>query len=192
MHIQTENHARVPFEIGERDVDARLYASASEKYPTREQREAAELAECTFKPKINKLAESRSAEIKLRAAESVGTEDVGTGSERRTRLNVARRIRKRRMRRDAPRGRFRTPRRGGGRARPRGNRETRRAGNRRRRRPARLFVAPPGYDETVQRMRAAKEARETRGETSVLDSRAAWIDPRGAADGKKKRRRRRR
>ena len=57
--FRPENHARVPFEIGERDVDARAYASASEKYPTREQREAAELAECTFKPKINKTPRVR-------------------------------------------------------------------------------------------------------------------------------------
>ena len=30
MHIQTENHARVPFEIGERDVDARVRVGVRE------------------------------------------------------------------------------------------------------------------------------------------------------------------
>ena len=172
-------------------TSTRAYASASEKYPTREQREAAELAECTFKPKINKPPRVRPrAETEPKASEP----NASDASERRAPNSKASDASERRAPNskaaDAPRvdsvsnaatGRWLGPppweprnAKGGQPPPPTPT-------------PARPRSAtPPGYDETIRRMRAAKEARETCGETSVLDSRAAWIDPRGAADGKKK------
>ena len=168
-------------------TSTRAYASASEKYPTREQREAAELAECTFKPKINKPPRVRPrAETEPeppRASEPKTSEPKASdASERRAPNSKASDASRRSAGKvsNAATGRWSGPppweprNAKGGQPPPTPT-------------PARpRSAAPPGYDETVRRMRAAKEARETRGETSVLDSRAAWIDPRGAADGKKK------
>ena len=169
-------------------TSTRAYASASEKYPTREQREAAELAECTFKPKINKPPRVRPrAETEPeppRASEPKTSEPKASdASERRAPNSKASDASRRSAGKvsNAATGRWSGPppweprnAKGGQPPPPTPT-------------PARpRSAAPPGYDETVRRMRAAKEARETRGETSVLDSRAAWIDPRGAADGKKK------
>ena len=169
-------------------TSTRAYASASEKYPTREQREAAELAECTFKPKINKPPRVRPrAETEPeppRASEPKTSEPKASdASERRAPISKASDASRRSAGKvsNAATGRWSGPppweprnAKGGQPPPPTPT-------------PARpRSAAPPGYDETVRRMRAAKEARETRGETSVLDSRAAWIDPRGAADGKKK------
>ena len=87
MHIQTENHARVPFEIGERDVDARVRVGVREVRRRGEQREAAELGR-RRRARSNPKSEPRLDEqhvhvavVLLEAAEeSVGTEDVGTES----------------------------------------------------------------------------------------------------------------
>ena len=169
-------------------TSTRAYASASEKYPTREQREAAELAECTFKPKINKTPRVRpradTEPEPPRASEPKTSEPKASdASERRAPNSKAADASRRSAGKvsNAATGRWSGPppweprnAKGGQPPPPTPT-------------PARpRSAAPPGYDETVRRMRAAKEARETRGETSVLDSRAAWIDPRGAADGKKK------
>ena len=160
-------------------TSARAYVSASEKYPTREQREAMELAECTFKPKINKppryLVDKPPGEpLKAWERRAPSAEEAARREEARRRAREASNNPTERWSGPPPweprKGKIRRP--------PPPPPPPRTA------RPR--SAAPPGYEETVRRMRAAKEARETLGEASVLDSRAAWIDPRGAADAKKK------
>ena len=165
--------------IATSSTSTRAYVSASEKYPTREQREAMELAECTFKPKINKppryLVDKPPGEpLKAWERRAPSAEEASRREEARRRAREASNNPTERWSGPPPweprKGKIRRP--------PPPPPPPRTA------RPR--SAAPPGYDETVRRMRAAKEARETRGEASVLDSRAAWVDPRGAADEKKK------
>ena len=131
-----------------------------EKPPTRtsrEEAEARELAECTFAPRINRVAAFPGKAAEKRAKSGRGRRAAGATSEAENASKAVASARKPWE--------------------PRGARPSRPAMLRR---PAPL--APPGFDDTVRRMREANARAAAKKDLMLgaVERRASWVDPREA------------